>query len=145
MCLIIKKAWFDQLLPERKASTALYLHFPRLPQLFTKQECIPVGCVPPASVAIWGGGLPRRGMSAWGYTPPPAHCMLGYTPLPRWTESLPHTCETRIHSSRMRTACLLTVLQHALLGGGGTCPGVYLLGGVPARGGGTCPRLPPPP
>ena len=21
-----------------------------------KQECIPVGCVPPAAVAVWGGG-----------------------------------------------------------------------------------------
>ena len=35
----------------------------------TKQECIPVGCVPSAAVAVcWGGGgLPQ--------------CMLGYTPL----------------------------------------------------------------
>ena len=36
----------------------------------------------------------------------------------------------RMHSSRMHTACLLTVSQHALLGGC-TC-----LGGVPAQGGG---------
>ena len=47
--------------------------------------------------------------------------------------------ETRIHSSGMRTARLLTVSQHALPPGG-TCPGGYLpgstcLGGVPARGG----------
>ena len=84
--------------------------------------------------------------------------MLGYTPLPRWTESLTHTCETRIHSSRMRTAHLLTISQHALLGG--TCPGVYLpgvylpgwctcLGGVPARGvylsRGVPPQVPPHP
>ena len=41
-------------------------------------------------------------------------------------------------SSRMRTARLLTVSQHALPGGvlarGDTCPGVYLPGGVPVRG-----------
>ena len=57
---------------------------------FVKQECIPGGCVLPASVAV-------QGVSAWeprGCTPPdpeadsptwtqrytlPAHCMLGYT------------------------------------------------------------------
>ena len=41
---------------------------------YLKQECIPVGCVPPASVAIFGGGeclLPKEasaeaGESAWG-------------------------------------------------------------------------------
>ena len=38
-----------------------------------------------------------------------------------------------MHSSRMRTARLLTVTQHALL------EGVYLPGGVPVRGC-TCPR-----
>ena len=45
-----------------------------------------------------------------------------------------------MHSSRMRTARLLTVFQHALLGGC-TCRGMYLprgvylpRGGVPARG-----------
>ena len=36
----------------------------------TRQECIPVGCVPPAAVAIHGGGcLPQ--------------CMLGYTHTPQ--------------------------------------------------------------
>ena len=40
------------------------------------------------------------------------------------------TCKTRIHSSRMRTARLLTVSQHALMWG------VYLpKGDVPAQGG----------
>ena len=47
---------------------------------------------------------------------------------------------TRMHSSRMLTARLLTVSQHALLGGC-TCQGVYLSrgvylpGGVPAQRG----------
>ena len=45
--------------------------------------------------------------------------------------------QTRMHSSRMCTACLLTVTQHALLGG--TCPGVYLLG-LYLTGGCTCLR-----
>ena len=34
-----------------------------------KQECILVGCVPSAVVAVWGGssrGVSARGMSAWG-------------------------------------------------------------------------------
>ena len=39
-----------------------------------------------------------------------------------------------MHSSRMRTARLLTVSQHALLGGV-PARGVYLTGGVPAQGG----------
>ena len=47
------------------------------------------------------------------------------------TESHSIISTTRMHSSRMRTARLLTVSQHALLG-------VYLPGGVPAQGGGTC-------
>ena len=41
-----------------------------------KQECIPVGCVPSAAVAIWGGGvcpgsgcLPGRGVCLWGVCP----------------------------------------------------------------------------
>ena len=40
---------------------------------------------------------------------------------------------TRMHSSRMCTACLLTISQHALVRG--ICLGVYLPGGVPAQGG----------
>ena len=42
-----------------------------------------------------------------------------------------------MHSSRMRTARLLTISQHAMLGGGGwgvPARGVYLPGGVPAQG-----------
>ena len=38
--------------------------------------------------------------------------------------------KTRMHSSGMRTACLLTVSQHALHRGGGVCPGGCLPGGV---------------
>ena len=41
-----------------------------------------------------------------------------------------------MHSSRMRTACLLTVSQHALGGGGGLCVSQHALGR-----GGVCPRL----
>ena len=57
---------------------------------------------------------------------------------------------TRMHSSRMRTARLLTVSQHALLGGvpawgsvpegGCTCWGMYL----PVPAGGYLPRYSPP-
>ena len=44
-----------------------------------KQECIPVGCIPPASVAVLGvaclrGCLPR-GVSAWGCLPRGAGCL----------------------------------------------------------------------
>ena len=69
--------------------------------LYDKQECIPVGCVPPTSVAVsvgWGGGCytgcvsgehpkantsppPGRHLLPYcmlEYTAP-AHCMLGYT------------------------------------------------------------------
>ena len=63
---------------------------------------------------------------------------------------------TRMHSSRMRTARLLTVSQHALpgvyLARGSTCPGGCIsAGGVPAWAavctcpeGCTCPGTPPP-
>ena len=52
---------------------------------FTKQECIPVGCVPPASVAISGGGevvclrgcLPRRRLPG-GVCPGWCVCPGGY-------------------------------------------------------------------
>ena len=49
---------------------------------------------------------------------------------------------TRLHSSRMRTACALTVSHSMLAGGGGVCsrgwvpgPGGCLLGGVSGPGG----------
>ena len=58
-----------------------YLRFIRrelLCEIFVKQECIPVGCVLSAAVAICRGGLPQ--------------CMLGYTPwawawTPPWADT----------------------------------------------------------
>ena len=32
---------------------------------FGKKECIPIGCVPSAAVAISGGGFATGGVSAW--------------------------------------------------------------------------------
>ena len=76
-----------------------------------QQECIPVGCVPSAAVAVGGVCLPggcitactgrgvsapvhagiQRGVSAKGCLP---QCTLGYTPpTPLWTEFLTHACE----------------------------------------------------
>ena len=37
----------------------------------TRQECIPVGCVPPAVVAVRGGGLHQAPL---GPDPPPLAC-----------------------------------------------------------------------
>ena len=82
-----------------------------------QQECIPVGCVPSAALAVWWGGgwcpggclpsggvwpegclprgdcLPRgclpRGVSAYG-----EGVCLGGTPRPLWTEFLTHICES---------------------------------------------------
>ena len=51
------------------------------------QECIPVGCVPPAAVAVRGGCLPRRGICPEGCLPRRVSAS-GYLPkggcLPRW-------------------------------------------------------------
>ena len=81
-----------------------------------QQECIPVGCVPSAAVAIgrgrlsaWGvfaqgclpgGCLPRgclpRGVSAQGGCLPREGCVSQYAmgqTSPQWTEFLTHTCE----------------------------------------------------
>ena len=38
---------------------------------FVKQECIPVGCVLPAAVAVRGGGLHQSPPTASGTRPPP--------------------------------------------------------------------------
>ena len=44
-------------------------------------------------------------------------------------------CKTRLHSSGMRPACLLTISQHALLREGCTCPGgLYLPRGCTCLG-----------
>ena len=48
---------------------------PQSDAMYHQQECIPVGCVPSAAVAAWGGGgLPKGwvsargvGVSAWGF------------------------------------------------------------------------------
>ena len=111
--------------------------------LLLSQECIPVGCVPPAcwpypsmhavhgwgctclgGVPAWEGGVPaHRGCICLGAVP-----ARGYLPggVPAWGAYLPR---------------------------GGTCPGGCICqGGVPARGmylpggtclGGTCPDTPP--
>ena len=55
-----------------------------------------------------------------------------------WVFEVQPKCTTRMHSSRMCTACLLTVSQHALPGG--VPDGEYLHGGW---GGCTCPGTPP--
>ena len=106
-------------------------------------------CVYP-SMHWEAGCLPGGGVSAWGYIP--ACTEADNPPPPPWTEFLTHASEKRMHSSRMRTTCLLAVSQHALLGlylpGRCTWWGVYLPGGVPGRGctcpggGCTCPGTP---
>ena len=36
-------------------------------QVPIEQECIPAGCLPPASVAIWGGGSAQESVYIEGY------------------------------------------------------------------------------
>ena len=91
------------------------------------------GRLPGGKGPCLGGGVP-----AWELCIPA--CTEADNPPPPWTEFLTHASETRMHSSRMRTACLLTVPQHALPGGV-PAQGVYLPGGVPAQGS-TCPGTP---
>ena len=63
-----------------------------------QQECIPVGCVPPAAVAVHGrGGLPQCML---GYTPPSVGLVWTWSypgcepgdPLPGQTPQLPPGC-----------------------------------------------------
>ena len=62
-----------------------------------KQECIPVGCVPSAAIAMSipactaQGGVCPRGVSAQGEGVCIPACAEAQTPL--WTEFLTHTCE----------------------------------------------------
>ena len=70
------------------------------PKLTEKRECIPVGCVPSAAVAMSGGGCLPKGVSARGCLP--GRCLPGggvsakgrwgvYSPR-LWTEFLTHAC-----------------------------------------------------
>ena len=83
-----------------------------------QQECIPVGCVPSAALAVWWGGgcpggcvcLPSGGVWPEGCLPRgdclPRGCLprgvsaygdgvcLGGIPPPLWTEFLTHVCES---------------------------------------------------
>ena len=46
-----------------------YLNVYELSKPMSNQECIPVGCVPPASVAVRGGGCLPGGCLPRGYIP----------------------------------------------------------------------------
>ena len=94
-------------------------------QTFVEQECIPVGCVASAAVAVcwggvsaWQGGcLPARGRGAClvcpgrgRYLPSLSRGCLADTP-PLWTEFLIHTCENiNFPQLRLRTVILWLVL-----------------------------------
>ena len=59
------------------------------------QECIPVGCVPPAAVAVPGGlhqATPQSRHPMGADTPPEADTPREQTP-PLWTEFLTHAYE----------------------------------------------------
>ena len=70
------KNMLDRLDKLRSALAEAQLKISISPNTFNGQECIPVGCVPPATVAISVG---EGGLS---------QCMLGYTPRV-WAWSLP--------------------------------------------------------
>ena len=87
------------------------------PEFYLKQECIPVGCVPPSGggcllprgVSPWqgglllggspwrGGGLPGRGVSLAGGVPPSGGLLAWGSPwwggIPACTEADPPPCE----------------------------------------------------
>ena len=85
--------------------------------LIKQQECIPVWCIPPASVAMGGGGgLPWEAVCLGGVclrrveVHPSSHCMPGYTPPhPLWTEWITHACENitfpqlRLRAAKIKT------------------------------------------
>ena len=73
---------------------------------FDKQECIPVGCVPSAAVAVCWGDLPARGgeMSARGVLPARGVCLVCPGGCPLCTEFLTHACENiTFQQLRLRT------------------------------------------
>ena len=62
-----------------------------------EQECIPVGCVPSAAVAVSGGGSPHppgTGSPPWEQAPlPPGAGTPPRAVPPPWTETLTHATE----------------------------------------------------
>ena len=74
----------------------------------SEQECIPVGCVPPAALAVcWGGDVCRS--ACWDT--PPLGLGLGLDIPPHWTEFLTHACENiTFPQLRLRTVIIRTLL-----------------------------------
>ena len=101
-----------------------------------KQDCIPVGCVPPARWPYLGGGCTcPGGVPARGGVPVQGGCPGG---VPAWGVYLGGTCPGGCTWGGVPA-------WGVYLPGGCTCPGgylpregVYLPGGVPAQGGCTC-------
>ena len=58
----------------------------------SKQECIPVGCIPSTAVAVLGRGYLPGGCVCLEVCLPGSVCLGVYTS-PLWTEFLTHTCE----------------------------------------------------
>ena len=92
-------------------------------QKIVKQECIPVGCVPPAAVALGGGGASFRGVLPAGGPP-------------SWGVSLPGGCLLPGDASFL-------LGDVSLLGGLLPARGVSLPGGCLLPGGSPCWGVPP--
>ena len=89
----------------------------RIDHIF-QQECIPVGCVPSAAVAVcWGGGLPR-GVRPGGICPrggggsAQGWCLAD---TPRWTEFLTHASEN-IAFPQLRLRTIISNRQRIIVG-----------------------------
>ena len=63
----------------------------------TEQECIPIGCVPSAAVAVcwWGGGgsVSAQGVGVCIPASTKADTLPNFVPPPLWTEFLTYACE----------------------------------------------------